>query len=106
MKNFMLSPLQYSAEVVYGYMDTISAVKLVTMVPELEGSLSMIETLSKKHGVIVSLGHSTADIDTGVAGIRAGARALTHVFNAMNPYIIDHPGWQAYYHAQKLHFIL
>lgn len=35
-------------------------------------------------GVLVSLGHSDADFDTALAGFQAGARCVTHLFNAMS----------------------
>ena len=36
-------------------------------------------------GVIVSLGHSDADYETSMAAFDAGARGVTHLFNAMSP---------------------
>jgi N-acetylglucosamine-6-phosphate deacetylase len=35
-------------------------------------------------GVIVSLGHSDASAEEALAGIKAGARSFTHLFNAMS----------------------
>jgi N-acetylglucosamine-6-phosphate deacetylase len=45
-----------------------------------------------KHNVVVSLGHSNANIDTVVAAIDAGAHAFTHLFNAMSGLSARSPG--------------
>lgn len=43
-------------------------------------------------GVIVSIGHSDADYATATAGIAAGIRGVTHLFNAMSPLSHRAPG--------------
>jgi N-acetylglucosamine-6-phosphate deacetylase len=43
-------------------------------------------------GVIVSLGHSNATYDQIVAAVDAGARGVTHLYNAMSPLIHRAPG--------------
>ena len=91
-ETLMRNPMHFSMEAIYGDAETVSAIKLLTLAPELQGSLEMIELISKKYGIIVSLGHSAADLDTGVAAIKAGAKALTHVFNATNPLHHRSPG--------------
>ena len=69
-------------------------VRLVTLAPELPGALEVIAALSAR-GVLVSAGHSMADYDQARAGLDAGARYGTHLFNAMPP--LDHraPGLAA-----------
>ncbi len=57
-------------------------VGIVTLAPELEGALDLIRQLVA-NGHHVSLGHSGATYDEGVAGIDAGARQATHLFNRM-----------------------
>lgn len=59
-----------------------AGVRLVTVGPELPGALELISELSAR-GVVVSLGHSDAGADAARAGIDAGARYATHLFNAM-----------------------
>lgn len=57
-------------------------VRVVTVAPELEGSMEMIEagTLA---GVEFAVGHSDADFETVVQAADHGLRQATHVFNAM-----------------------
>ena len=88
----MLIPAETSAEDVFGGIENMKAMKLITLAPELEGSQALIERLSQRDNVVVCIGHSNADFETGLAALRAGARALTHVFNAMNPLHHRSPG--------------
>lgn len=64
---------------------------IVTLAPELPGALEAISQLTQA-GVIVSLGHSGADVSTAKAGLGAGARMGTHLFNAMPPLHHRQPG--------------
>jgi N-acetylglucosamine-6-phosphate deacetylase len=57
-------------------------VGIVTIAPELDGGLELIEWLTSR-GHRVSLGHSGATYDQALAGIAAGARHATHLFNRM-----------------------
>lgn len=43
-------------------------------------------------GVLVSLGHSEATYEEAQTGLAAGARAFTHLFNAMSPFRGRQPG--------------
>lgn len=67
------------------------AVGIVTIAPELPESLSLIADLVEK-GHRVSLGHSGATYEQGRAGIEAGARHATHLFNRMPPFTHRAPG--------------
>ncbi|WP_030165792.1 N-acetylglucosamine-6-phosphate deacetylase [Spirillospora albida] len=62
-------------------------VKLVTLAPEREGALEAIRTLTAA-GVLVSVGHSDATAAQTAAAADAGARKVTHIFNAQSG--IDH----------------
>ena len=62
-------------------------VGIVTVAPELDGCIDLIRDLAQ-HGHRVSLGHSGATYEEGLAGIQAGARHATHLFNRMPP--LDH----------------
>lgn len=59
-----------------------NAVHLITLAPEIEGGIKLIENLRKKNW-IVSIGHTRADIETLERAFGAGARHITHFFNAM-----------------------
>ena len=63
-------------------------VKMITVAPEVEGAMDFI----KECDSIVCLGHTDADYDTAVEALKAGARCLTHTFNAMPPLNHRNPG--------------
>lgn len=56
-------------------------VKLLTLAPEIEGAIDYI----KNTDTLICLGHTDADYDTAMAAAEAGAKCLTHTFNAMPP---------------------
>ena len=65
-------------------------IKMITIAPELDGALEVIEYLAKS-GVIAAIGHSQSDAATAQAAIDRGASVVTHFNNAM-PKVIDGPG--------------
>ena len=65
-------------------------IRLVTIAPELAGSMEFIEALHEE--VAISLGHSTADYETALSAFAAGASHATHLFNAMPPFAHRDPG--------------
>ncbi len=87
----MQNPAESSVESIYGDHEALSAIKMVTLAPELGNSLEVIRNLTKR-GIVVSLGHTAADYDTGMRALRAGAKMLTHVYNAMNSFSHRSPG--------------
>jgi N-acetylglucosamine-6-phosphate deacetylase len=66
-------------------------VGIVTVAPELDGGIDLIRWLASR-GHRVSLGHSAATYDEGLAAIAAGARHATHLFNRMPPLSHRSPG--------------
>lgn len=54
-------------------------IKMVTLAPELPGSLDFID----KCDAVVSVGHTDATYEESVDAIKHGAKCLTHTFNAM-----------------------
>ena len=59
-------------------------VKLVDVAPEEPGALAFIAQMAREMpGVRVSLAHTCADYDCACEAFEAGARQLTHMFNAM-----------------------
>lgn len=65
-------------------------IKMITIAPELEGALEVIEYLAKS-GVIAAVGHSQSDAATAQDAIERGASVVTHFNNAM-PKVVDGPG--------------
>jgi N-acetylglucosamine-6-phosphate deacetylase len=68
-----------------------TSVRLVTLAPELDRALDLIASLVAA-GHRVSLGHSAASYEQALAGIEAGARHATHLFNRMPPLAHRAPG--------------
>ena len=66
-------------------------VGIITVAPEIDGVLDLIPELVAA-GHRVSLGHSGATYEQAVAGIAAGARHATHLFNRMTPLHHRTPG--------------
>ena len=65
-------------------------VRVVTLAP-VAASLAQVRRLAGA-GIVVSLGHAEATAEEAHAAFDAGARAATHLFNAMNPLQGREPG--------------
>ncbi len=81
-RSFLSPSVDNYMRLVDGFEDII---RIVTLAPELGGSLELIEFLSAK-GVIASMGHSDATYSEAEAGHKAGACGVTHIFNAMRAF--------------------
>ena len=57
-------------------------IKMLTIAPELPGALETISYL-RSVGVAAAVGHSDATFDEAVAGVKAGATVVTHMFNGL-----------------------
>ena len=66
-------------------------VRLMTLAPELPGALELVDRLLER-GVVVSLGHSDATAEQANRAFDRGARSVTHLFNAMRPFLHRDPG--------------
>ena len=66
-------------------------VTMLTLAPELDGAWALVDELADR-GVVVSLGHSVASAAVADAAFDRGARAVTHVLNAMSPIAAREPG--------------
>jgi N-acetylglucosamine-6-phosphate deacetylase len=64
---------------------------LITIAPERPGALRLIHRL-RDAGVVVSLGHTDATFAEFVAGVDAGATAVTHLYNTMRGFQHREPG--------------
>lgn len=69
----------------------IPALRLITLAPELPGATAVIRLLAQA-GIAVSLGHTAASAEQMQAAAAAGARLVTHVFNAQSPLNHRAPG--------------
>jgi len=68
----------------------VGALRVVTLATEAEGGLAAVAALASA-GVVVSVGHSDATAQQ-VAAADAGARMVTHLFNAQRPLHHREPG--------------
>jgi N-acetylglucosamine-6-phosphate deacetylase len=60
-------------------------IREVTFSPELPGAVWLTETLAQR-GILPSIGHSEASFEQAEAVILAGARHVTHLYDALNGY--------------------
>jgi N-acetylglucosamine-6-phosphate deacetylase len=65
--------------------------RVVTLAPELAGGLAAVARLAAA-GLVVSIGHSEATAAETAAAAGAGARMVTHLFNAQRPFHHREPG--------------
>lgn len=69
----------------------LDVIKIVTIAPEVAKDDSFIRSCAQA-GIIVSIGHSSATYEQGLAAIEAGASHMTHTFNALPPLHHRKPG--------------
>lgn len=65
-------------------------IRLVTLAPNVPGAIEFIQALHEE--VVISLGHTAADYNTSKKAIEAGAKHVTHLYNAMMPLAHREPG--------------
>jgi N-acetylglucosamine-6-phosphate deacetylase len=75
-------------ELLEGFEDMV---RIITLAPELPGAVQLIDRIAGR-GIVASLGHSDASYEEGAAAWRAGARGITHLFNAMSDFHHREPG--------------
>ena len=71
--------------------DTLNALKIVTLAPEMDGARELIKFLTAGN-IISSIGHTDAVYDQVCQAADLGARHVTHCFNAMRPMEGREPG--------------
>lgn len=82
--------LKPDAEFVKEYSDII---KIITLAPEEDtDDFEAIREINKSTDVIVSMGHTSTDYNTAMAGINNGVKHATHLFNAMTGLAHREPG--------------
>lgn len=67
-------------------------VKLFTVAPEVDGAIECIQKVATEGGVLISMGHTNATYEEAQAGVKAGVRHTTHLFNAMTALNHRNPG--------------
>lgn len=85
-------------ELAYGTLENIS---IVTLAPELLNSDEIIKQLVDMN-IVVSLGHSMADLNKGEEACRNGATLITHLFNAMLGFHHRDPGLVGLLTSEKI----
>ena len=79
-----------SADLIDGWSPEAGVV-LATLAPELPGATAVIAELAAR-GVVVSIGHTDSSSADFARARAAGARYVTHLFNAMRPFSHRDPG--------------
>lgn len=62
-----------------------NAIRILTLAPERDEGLLLTRYAAEK-GIAVSIGHSAATYAQAEAAVKAGARSITHTFNAQTPF--------------------
>ncbi|MBS4179009.1 N-acetylglucosamine-6-phosphate deacetylase [Lederbergia citrea] len=88
VKQIRLPDLEEMKQFIRTSEDTI---RLVTLAPEVEGGLELVEYLHDK-GITVSIGHSDATYQEVLQAVQHGVRHTTHHFNGMRPLHHRDPG--------------
>ncbi len=65
-------------------------IKIIAIAPELDGAIELISAI--KDNVTVSLAHTAATYNEADLAFKAGAKQVTHLFNAMNAFAHRDPG--------------
>ncbi len=76
---YLRTPQPEDAERLLAYADVL---RMITIAPELPGAIELIEALASE-GVIVAVGHSSAEREAFGAAVRAGATHITHLWSGM-----------------------
>ena len=87
-KSFLPAKISHFRKLIEGFHNVI---KIITVAPEINGATSLIRSITDT-GVIVSMGHSDATYSETEAGFNAGAKGITHIFNAMRGIHHREPG--------------
>lgn len=66
-------------------------IKIVTLAPELPGATDLIKYLNQKK-IVASIGHTNANYEEAISGIKNGISHATHLFNAMTSFNHREPG--------------
>lgn len=67
-------------------------IRIVTLAPEIPGAIPFIERLTAE-GIVIGLGHLSANADQISAAVAAGARISTHLGNGSHAQLPRHPNY-------------
>jgi N-acetylglucosamine-6-phosphate deacetylase len=87
-KSFLPTKISHCKKLLEGFGNVV---KIITMAPELDGAPDLIRSIVDM-GIVVSMGHSDATYSEAEAGFNAGAKGITHIFNAMRGIHHREPG--------------
>ncbi len=77
----------------YDYIkDYLDMIRIITLAPEVEGSIGFIKEIKEKSSAVLSIGHTAATYEEAMAAIELGISHCTHLFNAMTPLHHRNPG--------------
>jgi N-acetylglucosamine-6-phosphate deacetylase len=98
---FMVEPTDANLDILLGDERARRHITMVTLAPELPGAPAAIRRLTES-GIVVSVGHSDATGPQVHEAVVAGARMVTHIFNAQRGFGHRDPGvaGQALYEKQ------
>lgn len=89
--SFMVEPTDANLDPLLSDPDVRKQITMVTLAPELPGALAAIRRLTAA-GIVVSVGHSDALGEQVHEAVVAGARMVTHIFNAQRGFGHREPG--------------
>lgn len=77
----------------YDYIkDYLDIIRIITLAPEMEGSIDFIKEIKEKSSAVLSIGHTAATYEEAMEAIEFGISHCTHLFNAMTPLHHRNPG--------------
>jgi N-acetylglucosamine-6-phosphate deacetylase len=86
--SFLPAKISECRQLLEGFGDVV---KIITVAPELDGAANLIRSITDT-GIIVSMGHSDATYSEAETGFNAGAKGITHIFNALRGIHHREPG--------------
>ena len=86
--SFLPAKISTCKQLLEGFGDVV---KIITVAPELDGAPDLIRSIADT-GIIVNMGHSDATYSEAEDGFNAGAKGITHIFNAMRGIHHREPG--------------
>lgn len=87
--NYVETPAIDTFKYIVGH--NISAIKSITLAPEVEGAKELIQYVTGL-GIVASMGHTKASYKEAIDGIKWGIGHSTHLYNAMTPLNHREPG--------------